>query len=240
MAEGATLCQLKCLINRSNVPAKPKQNVHASEEFFETVVIGHIIAAALDYFKMDTIEDNPISTHFSHIELDKDKEFARELFHIALADMVSSYINLTAFNKMEDDDKDQVRAYAREVLSLGVLLLEFNDNVHEGDGERLMRVWKFFMLIFRSVGKTKYTLEGLILLIQANFSLPPRLREQLLYSRFVNTRRSPGANISIDLHVEHVNKVVKSSVYSQMSNLSSTSVVRTSRCTGTLQCGGTI
>ena len=141
---------------------------------------------------------------------------------------------------MEDDDKDQVRAYAREVLSLGVLLLEFNDNVHEGDGERLMRVWKFFMLIFRSVGKTKYTLEGLILLIQANFSLPPRLREQLLYSRFVNTRRSPGANISIDLHVEHVNKVVKSSVYSQMSNLSSTSVVRTSRCTGTLQCGGTI
>ena len=34
MAEGATLCQLKCLINQSNVPAKPKQNAHASEEFF--------------------------------------------------------------------------------------------------------------------------------------------------------------------------------------------------------------
>ena len=148
--------------------------------------------------------------------------------------MVSSYINLTAFNTMEDDDKDQVRAYAREVLSLGVLLLEFNDSVHEGDDERLMRVWKFFMLIFRSVGKTKYTLEGLILLIQANFSLSPRLREQLLYSNFVNTRGAPGANISIDLHVEHVSKVVKSYVYSQMSNLSSTSVVRTSRCTGTL------
>ena len=36
---------------------------------------------------------------------------------------------------MEDDNKDQVRAYAREILSLGVLLLEFNDSVHEGDDE---------------------------------------------------------------------------------------------------------
>ena len=49
--------------------------------------------------------------------------------------MVSSYINLIAFNTMKDDDKDQVRAYAREVFSLGVLLLEFNDSVHEGDDE---------------------------------------------------------------------------------------------------------
>ena len=58
---------------------------------------------------------------------------------------------------MKDDDKGQVRAYAREALFLGVLLLEFNDSVHERHGKRLMRVWKFFMLIFRSVGKTKYT-----------------------------------------------------------------------------------
>ena len=60
------------------------------------------------------------------------------------------------------------------------------------------------------------------------------LPEQLLYSRFVNTRGAPAAYISINLHVEHIYKVVKSSVYSQMSNLSSKSVVRTSRCTGTL------
>ena len=129
MAEGATMCQLKCHINRSNVPAKPKQNVHASEEFFETVVIGNIIAATLDYFKMDTREDNPISTHFSHLELDKNKVFGRELFYTALADMVSLYINLTAFNTMEDDDKDQVKAYAREILSVGLVFSFWNSMI---------------------------------------------------------------------------------------------------------------
>ena len=46
MAEGSTLCQLRFLINRTNVPAKLKENVHAAEEFFEIVVVGHFIAAA--------------------------------------------------------------------------------------------------------------------------------------------------------------------------------------------------
>ena len=148
--------------------------------------------------------------------------------------MVSSYINISPYDDKDYKDNDQVRAYAREVLSLGALLLEFNDSVHEGDGERLLTVWKFLVLIFRSARKTKYSLEGLILRIQAHVILPPRMKQQLLYSRFVNTKGTPGTNISMDLHLEHVNRVVKSAIHSQSSNLSPSAIVRTSRYTGSL------
>ena len=47
--------------------------------------------------------------------------------------MVSTYFNISAFDSKPESDKDHIRAYAREVLSLGALLLEMNDSIHEGD-----------------------------------------------------------------------------------------------------------
>ena len=237
-AEGGTLSQLRFLINRTNVPAKRKENVNAAEEFFEAVVISHFIAAALDYFKMESLDDCP-TTLLSLIEKEKNKDSKRKLFHSKIEDFVKAYINIKPLDfdydptTTEAKDDDQVRAYAKEILSFGTILMEFNDAVHEGDGKRLMRVWKYFLLTFRSANKTKYSLEGLLLLIKVHSKvLPERLKHQLMYSRFVNTRGRTGANIPIDLHVEHVNRIIKTAIYSQVSNLSPLSVIRSSRCTG--------
>ena len=41
---------------------------------------------------------------------------------------------------------DSVQEYAKETLSLGLLLLEFNDGIREGDGNRVLRSWKYFLL----------------------------------------------------------------------------------------------
>ena len=49
MAEGGTLLQLQYLINRSNVPSKVKKDVNAAQDFFETVVIAHVVAAAMQF-----------------------------------------------------------------------------------------------------------------------------------------------------------------------------------------------
>ena len=72
-----------------------------------------------------------------------------------MANLVETYINITPFNRPEHKDNDQVRAYAKEVLSFGAVLMEFNDAVQEGDGERLLRTWKFLILVFRSTNKRK-------------------------------------------------------------------------------------
>jgi L1 cell adhesion molecule like protein len=206
--DSGTMSQLKNLINRTNVPVKPKQNVNAADHFFQVVVIAHVIAATLHFFYMNDVHDTPAD--FLSLLEDTNSPQSQQQFHSAIVKMISCYVDINQRNEVGVvKDKDQVRAYAREVLSLGLLLLEFDDSVHEGDGERLIRVWKYLMLIFRAKRKTKYALESLNLLFQANLFLPPRLRQQLLYSRFVNTRGIPGANILIDLHVEHVNRVIK-------------------------------
>ena len=78
----------------------------------------------------------------------------------------------------------------------------------EGDGERIARYWKIFMLHFRDEGKTKYALESLRLQFQAIY-LPPYLSHQIIWGRFINTRGGKGQNIPCDLHNEHVNRAFK-------------------------------
>jgi hypothetical protein len=52
---------------------------------------------------------------------------------------------------------DKVLEYASAVLSDGLLLLEFRDVVHEGNGERVMRCWRLMLLYFFHSGHRKYT-----------------------------------------------------------------------------------
>ena len=99
---------------------------------------------ALHCFKMNGTEESPSSTVLSQIEQEKNEETKQKLFHSAIADMVQTYNNITPFDSEEHKHDAPVRAYAREVLTLGALLMEFNDAVHEGDCKRLLMVWKFF------------------------------------------------------------------------------------------------
>ena len=50
------------------------------------------------------------------------------------------------------------------------------------------------------------------MLCQYNHDLPPLQAEQLIWSRFVNTSGVRGRNISLDLHLEHLNQVVKNTI----------------------------
>ncbi len=103
--------------------------------------------------------------------------------------------------------------YCREVLSL--LYLNFKDSIREGDGTRVMVAWKYFMLIFKATKHKNYAMEELTMLTQY-FVILPNLAEQLKWSRFVNVHGFPGRNISADLHMEHMNRTVKTIIDSQV------------------------
>jgi len=47
---------------------------------------------------------------------------------------------------------DGVYAYATAVLTDGLLLMEFRDAIHEGDGDRVHRCYKFLMPYFHCTG----------------------------------------------------------------------------------------
>ena len=76
--------------------------------------------------------------------------------------------------------------YSKEVISLGLLYLNFKDAVREGDGDRVLRMWKYFLLLFRATGYTNYAMEALTLLLLCNVFLPPNLVGQIKWSRLTN------------------------------------------------------
>ena len=98
-------------------------------------------------------------------------------------------------------NQDQVLAYAKEVMSFGLLYTEL-DAVREGDGLCVLRWW-FMLLIFKATSRKNYSIEAFILLAQYQYLLSPREESQLLYSRFINTHSLLGRNISYDLYMEH-------------------------------------
>ena len=110
---------------------------------------------------------------------------------------------------------------------------EFEDAIREGDGKRVERCWKFFLLIFKASNRTKYALEALTFLAHI-LILPPTLSQQLLWSRFVNTIGKPAHNIPCDLHIEHLNRTAKEAL-GQHSNLNPKSVRRIGNCLGLLR-----
>ena len=64
------------------------------------------------------------------------------------------------------------------------------------------------------------------LLYQYYFLFTPRMAAQLIWNRTVNTRGGFGKNISCDLHMEHLNRCVKTAMSSLSSNISDESVLR--------------
>ena len=61
---------------------------------------------------------------------------------------------------------DHVLEYAREVLTLELLYMEFVDAVREGDGERILQYWRYFLLLFKATGQKNYSIEAFTLLTQ--------------------------------------------------------------------------
>ena len=58
-SEHGILYQLRNKINRSNVVNKPKSNYDACGDFLETVIVRHILSAAMKILQMSDLDDQP-------------------------------------------------------------------------------------------------------------------------------------------------------------------------------------
>ena len=82
------------------------------------------------------------------------------------------------------EQHDNTQQYAMETISMGLLFSEFKDAIRGGDGERVLRCWKYFMLLFRG---SKHSISFLCLLTLYYYILPPWYAAQILWGRFINT-----------------------------------------------------
>ena len=110
------------------------------------------------------------------------------------------------------------------LLSLGLLYLDFKDAIREGDGNRVMRDWKYFLPIFKATGHKNYALEALTLLSQYFVTLPTNLAAQIKWSRFVNVHGLPGRNM---------NRIVKTAIEGLGANKTEKAIIRIGKSVGT-------
>lgn len=124
-------------------------------------------------------------------------------------------------------DSDDMFNYQCILMDHGLLYMNFSDAIAEGDGDRIMRCWKYLLLHFYSdKDSTKYSLEALYLQLQQQALLSPRQAYRQRWNRGVNNRGVRRKNVSLDLDVEHDNRAVKEAIRKLGPNVTNTSVTR--------------
>lgn len=203
--EKGTMYQLRNVIHRTNVPLSPDKNMNAAEDFMLLMLHTHVVAAA------KTIQAlNPV-------------ECVEDLAKLIL-------VNYTRFPRFDSQSPeasiDGVYLYATELLTLALIWHAFHDAIREGDGERIIQCWKFFLIIFKNTNHRNYAKEAVNILYQYHYSFSERMKAQLLWSRCVNTKGSRGANIPGDLHMEHLNRRLKSVIRVMGGNVNPAAIQR--------------
>ena len=229
--------QLQFLINRKNVKNEPKDDFSACEEFFLLVVVGHILCAAMKELQMSSLEDDPQSCMIPENVSELSTEERNEILNNIAENLVNELVNLSPTFQVKKEqpkpDEDHVFEYARELVSLGLLYMNYRDAIREGDGLRVLLVWKFMLPIFRATSRWNYSIEAFHTLANVKL-LPPRQAHQAIWSRFVNLRNKPASNIPCDLHNEHLNRLCKGCVKRLGANKNDKAISRYSKCLGPL------
>ena len=204
--------QLHNLINRSTVPSDPSNNMNTSEDFLLLLLHAHVVAAA--------------------------KTFGS---HESVTDLAKSIVNSVILSRTDESHEAvsnytyKVYLYAVELLSLALLWHGFHDAIKEGDGERLLRYWKFLLVLFTSSNHPNYAKEAVNLLLQYYYIFSERKKAQLLWSRCVNTRGYQGTNIPCDLFMEHLNRRLKSILRGMGANINLMSVAKAGKALAPVQ-----
>lgn len=208
---------------------KPKKDMNACTDALFAVLKGYWLAYACQELGIDNVDSN-----FEHPILAPSvsvQEKQRFLVGLSMKIVENCTIIGGALLGMEvTESMDQKYNYTRSLCHYASLALEFYDAWHEGDGNRIIRCWKFFLLHFFESGRTKYSLDALRLQIQLS-CLPSQLVKQITWDRFINTHGGIGHNIPCDLHNEHVNRQLKAAIRHMGANFSQRALSSVARST---------
>ena len=197
-------------------------------------------------FDMSSTDDTPCTTFFPSGSSDLNSLERRNIYMMAIKEVIHRFVDLSygekeppkksveKHKKDPNDSSDSIHEYACEVLTLGLLFLEFRDSIKKGDGNRILCCWRYFLLYFKASHQINYSVEALTLLAQYTFLFSSQMAQQLLWSRTINTHGGPGMNKACDLHMEHLNREAKNALAGLGSNITDKAVTRVGRCIGQL------
>ena len=147
----------------------------------------------------------------------KDSDTCKLLSQRVVKRFAKMYLSAEQESKESSPIDDMVYNYSTDLLTFCLLWHGFHDATREGDGDRILRYWKFLTVIFQQEGHYNYAKEGLTLAIQSQV-LSERKVTELKWSRTVNVSGRSGHNIPCDLHMEHLNARLKKAMANVGSN----------------------
>ena len=90
-----------------------------------------------------------------------------------------------------------------------------------------MECYKVALLYFKAFGHHKYAFSVINLL--CNIKFDENESNELMWERFINNHGIPGKNISMDLHLEHLNNFLKDLLKNLRNNMNETNAERISK-----------
>ena len=182
------------------------------EDFLTTVLCAHVICAAKEILSEGHERYNDVIS------------LAKEIV-----------VRFVSFDPdIKGTSQDKVHQYALQVLNLGLLWHGFNDSIKEGDGNRILTYYKYFLLVYKAGKCHNYCKEVINLLLQYNFLFTERQAQQLKWCRTVNISGKPGKNIPCDLHIEHLNRRLKGMIHNVHSKNPENAIDRIAKSIGTI------
>ena len=124
---------------------------------------------------------------------------------------------------------DKVQNYGLSLIELFIVLMQLNDTIHEGDGDRNVINWKYLLWVFKANNKlSKYAIEGMYLLTSVKCMLIHQVSEPVIWGRGTNKKGKIGVNMPNDLEMEHTIKSTKNLITSMGANKTEKAVLRSS------------
>lgn len=167
LAEKGTLRQLQVLICRTNLPKKVKDNPTAIEDFLDLVLDAHIVAATAAYYNLTSIDERPSTTSFDRLSREKSWDIFKKELEKLVRQLAMHFVQQPKLDVQQPKqgdvqpavlaeakiEMDGVFDYASNILGMGLMSRNFYDASREGDGTRILRCWKFFLLHFKADGR---------------------------------------------------------------------------------------
>ncbi|XP_066930033.1 uncharacterized protein [Clytia hemisphaerica] len=134
---------------------------------------------------------------------------------------------------VEDEKMNHKLSYQKALFSYNLLLRSINDAIREGDGERLFELYRVAVLYFKCYGRNKYAYT--VLKSFFRIQMEPAAALSLIWERFINKHGMKGYNISMDLHMEHLNNFLKELLRDLRGNVNKENAERVSKAVKNLK-----
>ena len=90
--------------------------------------------------------------------------------------------------------------------------MQMIDTVHEGDGDRLIAIVKYLLLMFKAKSNySKYAIVTMRFITQVKCKLTEQMAARVIYGRFSNPNGKPSHNVNMetDIAMEHTTNGTK-------------------------------